>query len=95
MARKISFAAFYGVAGYIAYSRIREDEHYFSDIVAGAALGAFVGRTFYRQEHPEEFGRTRTADSKERTPRVIFHAPQVLNGGAARTIGLRLGTDRP
>src|SRR5262249_9680101 len=55
-ARKISFAAFYGLAGYIAYSRIREDEHYFSDVVAGSAMGLTMGRTFYRLEHPEEFG---------------------------------------
>ena len=93
--RKIFFAALYGAAGYIGYTRIREGEHYFSDIVAGAALGVWVSRSNYRAEHPEEFG-PRNAERADRRPaRVRFYPPRIFNGGEAWTLGIRLGEDRP
>lgn len=94
-ARKISFAALYGAAGYIAYTRVRGDDHYFSDIVAGAALGTAVSRTFYRLEHPEEFGRHEPRPETRRSARIRLHPPQFFPGGVVVTAGLRLGADRP
>ncbi len=38
-----SFALLYGWAGYVGYSRIKDNKHYFSDVVTGAAVGTFIG----------------------------------------------------
>jgi hypothetical protein len=38
----------YALASVIGYSRIVQDKHYLSDVVAGAALGYIVGRTVVR-----------------------------------------------
>jgi membrane-associated phospholipid phosphatase len=38
----------YVFAGIVGASRMKEDMHYFSDVVAGAALGYIVGRTVVR-----------------------------------------------
>ena len=38
----------YLVAGLVGASRIQQDKHYLSDVVAGAALGYVVGRTVVR-----------------------------------------------
>jgi membrane-associated phospholipid phosphatase len=38
----------YALAGLMGASRIHEDKHWLSDVVAGAALGAIVGRTVVR-----------------------------------------------
>jgi len=35
----------YGVAAWIGFSRIRQQKHYPSDVIAGATLGVIVGRT--------------------------------------------------
>jgi membrane-associated phospholipid phosphatase len=35
----------YGIASYVAASRIQEKRHYLSDVVFGAALGIAIGRT--------------------------------------------------
>jgi hypothetical protein len=35
----------YGIASYVAMSRIHDDRHYLSDVVFGAALGTIAGRT--------------------------------------------------
>jgi membrane-associated phospholipid phosphatase len=93
-ARVFSFAGLYGVAGYIGFSRIRRSQHYFTDIVAGAALGASIGRTYYRINHPDEYGGGAGPSSElsDRDPdpagRWSFHLqpPVVLPGGAALTM---------
>ena len=35
----------YGIATYVAMSRIHDNEHYLSDVIFGAAVGAIAGRT--------------------------------------------------
>ena len=35
----------YGIAGGVGFSRVYHDDHWASDVLAGAAIGAFVGRT--------------------------------------------------
>ena len=39
----------YGVATYIAFSRMAANKHWFSDIVAGAGFGFGVGRAVVRR----------------------------------------------
>jgi membrane-associated phospholipid phosphatase len=34
----------YGLAAFIGYSRLAQEKHYFSDVVAGATLGVIVGK---------------------------------------------------
>jgi membrane-associated phospholipid phosphatase len=43
--------ALYGMAAGVAFARVYEDVHWASDVVAGAALGALVGRAVVRREH--------------------------------------------
>ena len=35
----------YGIASYVAMSRIHDDRHFLSDVIFGAALGTIAGRT--------------------------------------------------
>ena len=48
----------YGVAGLIGASRLEKNKHHLSDVIAGAAIGAIVGRTVVR-ENGEAVGRQR------------------------------------
>ena len=42
----------YGLAGMVGAARINEGRHWTSDVLAGAALGTFVGKTLVRfNEH--------------------------------------------
>ena len=43
----------YGVAGGVALSRVYHDDHYASDVIAGAAIGPLVGRTVVRTHTAE------------------------------------------
>ncbi|MBI3447852.1 MAG: phosphatase PAP2 family protein [Acidobacteria bacterium] len=85
LSRKIAFAGLYGAAAYIGYTRIREGEHYLTDVVAGSALGIGLSRWAYRSEH----------SPRSQAPRVRLLTPQILQGGAALTIGIRLSSDPP
>lgn len=38
-------AAAYAAAGFIGWTRVRDDQHWLSDVVAGAAIGTIAGRT--------------------------------------------------
>jgi hypothetical protein len=43
----------YGIAGLVGYARISEGRHWTSDVLAGAAIGTFVGKTvvYFNQRH--------------------------------------------
>jgi membrane-associated phospholipid phosphatase len=43
--------ALYGLAAGVAFARVYDDVHWTSDVVAGAALGALVGRAVVRRAH--------------------------------------------
>ncbi len=90
-ARAASFTGMYGLAGYIGYSRIRRGRHFFTDVVAGAALGTFVGRTYYRLNHPGEFASGRAAAA--RAGRLRFHPPYPVPGGAGISLGIEMGSN--
>ncbi len=68
----------YLLAGFVGASRIQQDKHYLSDVVAGATLGYIVGRTIVRVNgRPLEEG-----------PRVSsFHVSPILG---RRTRGVQL-----
>lgn len=89
--RIASFAGLYGIAGYIAWSRVENDKHFFTDIVAGAAQGVAISRLYYRLNHPSEFA-PRRAERGSRLPfEIAIHPPAPLPGG-----GLAFGlTFRP
>jgi membrane-associated phospholipid phosphatase len=44
------------LAGVVGASRIQQDKHYLSDVVAGATLGYIVGRTIVRVKQPPARG---------------------------------------
>ena len=47
----------YGAAGMVGYSRIVQDAHFASDVVAGAVIGAVIGRAVVRRhDHPSAGG---------------------------------------
>jgi membrane-associated phospholipid phosphatase len=53
----------YLVAGLVGASRLEQDKHYLSDVVAGATLGYIVGRTVVRlNSRPLEGGSARSAE---------------------------------
>lgn len=87
--RAAVFSALYGLAGYISYSRIENDRHYFTDIVTGAALGVWVGRTYYRINHRDEF-----EPKQEKTSAFVFAPrPVAVPGGIA--VMVEIGRRRP
>lgn len=42
-----SFSALYGWASYVGYSRIRDEKHYLSDVLVGAAVGTLISIFVY------------------------------------------------
>jgi len=44
-----SAAALYGWAGYVGYSRMRDQRHYLTDVIVGAAIGSLIGHFVYGQ----------------------------------------------
>ena len=38
----------YGAATFIGFSRMYDDVHWFTDVVAGAALGTFIAKSLHR-----------------------------------------------
>lgn len=45
----------YGVAGLVGYSRIQQNAHFASDVVAGAVIGTVIGRAVvHRHDRPKE-----------------------------------------
>lgn len=82
-ARVASFLGFYGYAAYVGYSRLEADDHYFTDVVAGAAAGILIGRGFYNIHHRDE----QTAWSRRRV-RLTSVGP--AHGGIAVTFSVKL-----
>ncbi|HEY3174491.1 MAG TPA: phosphatase PAP2 family protein [Candidatus Polarisedimenticolia bacterium] len=79
-ARVASFLGFYCYAAYVGYSRLEEDEHYLTDVVAGAAAGILIGRGFYKAHHRPE--------RPER--RVTLRSVAPIPGGASVLFSVRL-----
>lgn len=48
-----AFSALYGYAGYVAASRMRDNKHYFSDVLVGAAVGTLIGNLVYENYFSE------------------------------------------
>lgn len=46
----------YGVAGLVGFERMDDREHYFSDVVFGAALGAVIGYSVANNHYPRLLG---------------------------------------
>lgn len=42
-----AFSALYGYAGYVATSRMKDNKHYLSDVLIGAAVGTLIGNLVY------------------------------------------------
>jgi membrane-associated phospholipid phosphatase len=53
-ARAWSAVGLYGLAGYVAFTRIEQGKHYLSDVIVGAGAGILVGKSVYRANHRRE-----------------------------------------
>lgn len=54
---KIStLSALYGWAGFVGYSRIKDDKHYLSDVIVGAAVGTLISHFVYKIYNKENLG---------------------------------------
>jgi membrane-associated phospholipid phosphatase len=53
-----STVGLYGVAAYVAYARLKENKHYFSDVAVGAVVGTVVGALVYKTYAPQLNPRT-------------------------------------
>lgn len=42
-----AFSMLYGYAGYVAFSRMKDNKHYLSDVLIGAAVGTVIGNFVY------------------------------------------------
>ena len=93
-ARVVSFSALYAYAGYIGCSRLRNDKHYLSDVVAGAALGVWVGRTWYRINHRDEFPK-HGKDQKRGAISVRLNPPVAVPGGLSLMVTLAIRRPAP
>jgi len=86
---------FYGLAGYIGYTRLRQGDHYLTDVLAGAAAGTFVGRGFYRANHRDEYEDGRAGEDGDATlrgsSRFHFSPPMPVPGGAFVSMTVELG----
>lgn len=47
LARVVPSLLLYGVAGYVAYGRLHDQQHFFSDTLIGASIGAAIGNAVY------------------------------------------------
>ncbi len=47
----VSFAGLYGWAGYVGYSRIKDNKHYLSDVMVGAAAGSLISYLVFSHFH--------------------------------------------
>jgi len=45
--RASTFSVLYGWAGYVGYSRLRDNKHYLSDVVVGATVGTLISYFLY------------------------------------------------
>lgn len=84
--RALSAAGFYGLASYVAYTRVEQGRHYLTDVLAGAGIGFAVGKTFHGLHHDDR------PDDEE--SRVRF-APLIVPGGAGASITIRFGRKEP
>ncbi|HET9480382.1 MAG TPA: phosphatase PAP2 family protein [Candidatus Polarisedimenticolia bacterium] len=82
-ARTLSAAGLYGMAGYIAYSRVEQGRHYLTDVVAGAGAGFLVGKIFHRINH-----RDAREDDQARRAEVTIQ-PVFVDGGAGVGVSIR------
>ena len=85
--RIVTGMGFYGLAGYIGYTRLRQGEHYLTDVLAGAAAGTFVGRGFYKANHRDENG----DDLPAKESRFHFSPPVPVPGGGMVSMTVELG----
>ncbi len=92
-ARAASFTTLYGLAGYISWSRLRRDKHFFSDVAAGAATGIGLSRYYYRLNHPDEY--PPASEAIPRRSRFEMLPPMPVPGGLILMVEVRLGTERP
>lgn len=77
----------YSLAGYIGYTRLRQGEHYLTDVLAGAAAGTFVGRGFYKANHRDES----SDDPPPKESRFHFSPPIPVPGGGMVSMTIELG----
>ena len=79
-ARVWSAIGLYGLATYVAYTRIEQGKHYFTDVVAGAGAGFLVGKTFYRLNHKKKKEDDRRAEVRVQ--------PLLFRGGAGVSVSV-------
>ena len=51
-----TFSVLYGWAGFVGYSRIRDNKHYLSDVIVGAAVGTLISHFVYEIYNNDNLG---------------------------------------
>mgnify|MGYP003851665233 CR=1 FL=1 len=54
--RAAAFSLTYGWAGYVGYSRLRDNRHYLGDVLVGALIGTAIGNLIYGEVAREDGG---------------------------------------
>jgi capsule assembly protein Wzi/PAP2 superfamily protein len=71
----------YGAAGLVSYSRVKANQHFPSDVLAGALIGEFSAYTVYRRHHDPELGGDNWVSWSSRA-RDLFNDPAPGNRGS-------------
>ena len=66
-AQVLTFSTLFGWAGYVGYSRIRDNKHYLSDVITGASIGILVSYLVHKHYNvaDEESGDLQIYSSKQ------------------------------
>ncbi len=70
-----SSSVLYGWAGFVGYSRIRDNKHYLTDVLIGASVGTFMGTFMYHSffhEDPSPLWDNFSLSYSEKTPYVNY-----------------------
>jgi membrane-associated phospholipid phosphatase len=72
--RVAAFSITYGWAGYVGYSRLRDNRHYLGDVLVGALIGTVIGNIIYGEVAREDGGllRNLTLTSGSDGPQFSF-----------------------
>jgi membrane-associated phospholipid phosphatase len=88
-ARLWSHVGLYSLGAYVAWSRVLQDGHYFSDVLAGSIAGTFVGRSFYSFNRPDGLDHRLSWDPLPGR-RLTISPPVPVPGGAVMRASIAL-----
>jgi membrane-associated phospholipid phosphatase len=91
LGRILPFLGLYGVAGLTAFSRIYDQQHFFSDVATGSMVGALIGNLVYLI-HFDERGRPRSTNREDTEISWDLSPTWAPTSGTDSTFGVTLSS---